>query len=42
MTLYLYLLMMLVCLAYCWRMVAALALVAVAARVTPHTKAVKR
>jgi hypothetical protein len=42
MELYLYLLVVLVALALCWRTVAVLSLVAVAAHVTPHPKAAKR
>jgi hypothetical protein len=39
--LYLYLLVVLVALVCCWRTVAVLSLVAVAAHVTPHIKAAK-
>jgi hypothetical protein len=39
--LYLYLLVVLVALACCWRTVMVLSLVAVAAHVTPHTKVTK-
>jgi hypothetical protein len=40
--LYLYLLVVLVALALCWRTVAVLSLVAVTVHMTPHTKAAKR
>ena len=42
MTLYLCLLLALMVLAYCWRTVAALSVVAIAANVTPHRKVAKR
>jgi hypothetical protein len=42
MALYLCLLVVVLALALCWRTVAVLSLVAVAANVTPHTKLAKR